>query len=620
MRFSIYQKLFVNRVLCQIERRKAVVAAYTDEQICEASVALRFRAKSGELPKSLIVDAFSLVQEAANRVIGMRHYRVQLQAGVNLVSKCVVEMATGEGKTLTALLPLYLYGLYGKGSHLATANDYLALRDSTEMKPVLESLGMTVGTVQHETSDDDRRTAYRCDVTYGTLAEFGFDFLRDRMKGRYQVLKRKTQDARNQKVTRQLHFVLVDEADSIMIDDASTPLIIGAVASNNEEKKKALYRWAAVQAPSAKENREFRYIEHRKKVELTEHGRTWARSEALKTAVADRPSVDLYEYLERAIKVERNYFRDRNYVVGDGEVTIVDENTGRLAVGRFWQDGLHQAIQAREQVDITMPTASAARLTVQSLVLSHHQRAGMTGTARSSKREFRKVYKMGVIRIPTRKKCRRKQLATHHLTNEHSKQIAICQSVKKLVDSGRPVLIGSRSVAKSEALSKMFHHAGITHEILNARNEAEEASIVASAGDLGRVTISTSMAGRGTDIKISDQVATNGGLHVLIAELNDCQRIDRQLIGRCARQGDPGSYQFFLSREDLIFDKKNKTGFWIKLFDKLPFAPAEWFFRKAQSQVDNKKTRERAGMLHQEKKRLRALRQAGLDPVLDVAD
>ena len=594
----------------------------SDSEIRNEALEIGFRAKSGELPRKLIVPTFALVQEASYRAIGLRHYDVQLLAGINLVNKCIVEMATGEGKTLTALLPLTLFGFYGKGSHLATANDYLARRDAQEMKSVFESLGLSVGMVQHTSTDEERKLAYQSDITYGTLAEFGFDFLRDRMKCRYkEVALRESQsilaDSLSE-VTRRLHFVLVDEADSIMIDDASTPLIIGAHADRPKEKSIRLYTWAANHAPIAVEGRDFRYIEYRKKVELTERGRELARELATNSIVRDLPSVDAYEYLERAIKVERNYIRDKHYVVREGEVTIVDENTGRLAVGRFWQDGLHQAIQARERVEITTPTATAARLTVQSLVLSFPNRAGMTGTAKSSKREFRKVYKMNVVTVPTNKLCVREQLETKYHRDFETKLHDIRDTVVRLRAAGRPVLIGSRSVSKSESLSLLFAEAGISHKVLNARNEPLEAEIVAKAGQANTVTISTNMAGRGTDIKIPDDVANAGGLHVLMTELNDSRRIDRQLIGRCARQGDPGTYQVFLCNDDHVFDPINKTQIWAALLRWIPLLPRIVFFRGAQGAVDRKKRRERLAMLFQEKKRLRALRQAGIDPVLDV--
>ena len=595
----------------------------SDQQLLDECRELRFRAKGGERRDRLIAPMFAIVQEASHRALGMRHFDVQLKAGINLAEKCVVEMATGEGKTLTAVLPLALHALRGKGAHLATANDYLARRDAEEMRAVFERIGMSTGIIQHEDTDDDRNLAYRKDVTYGTLSELGFDFLRDRMKARVRrhtatTVESESSDGFSQPVCRRLHFVLVDEADSIMIDDASTPLIIGAVTSATDERKSRLFQWAAKNAAIADAVGNYRYIEHLQKVELTEKGRRVARNLAVTSNVADQPSVDLYEYLERGIKVRRNYVRDRNYVLNNGEATIVDENTGRLAVGRFWQDGLHQAIQAHEGLKITVPTASAARLTIQSLVLSYPHRAGMTGTARSSRREFRKVYKMSVIRIPTNKRCRRKKLPTVVAENERSKMERIRDDVMRLREEGRPVLIGSRSVSKSETLSELFSKAGIAHEVLNARHEAAEAEIVARAGTSGTVTISTSMAGRGTDIKLDDIAISRGGLHVLITELNDSKRVDRQLIGRCARQGDPGTYRTYLAFDDHVMDPKNQTQWWLYLAKRFPFLPRPWFFRCAQRQINAKKMRDRLAMLHNEKKRLRALRQAGFDPVLDV--
>ena len=600
----------------QISAAKSEYAQASNRQLLERSVELKFRAKSGESAERLVVPAFALVQEASHRVLGMRHFDVQLLAGLNLVSKCVIEMSTGEGKTLTALLPLYLHALYGKGSHLATANDYLARRDGQEMGPVFQLLGMRVGTVQNDSSDAERLGAYKADITYGTLAEFGFDFLRDRMKKRIGEgdMLPGTANADELPVGRGLHFVLVDEADSIMIDDASTPLIIGAMNTAEQSHAALLYGWAAKHAPEARERSEFRYIEHEQKVELSERGRGWVRQVA-KDSVANVATVDQYEYMERAIKVERDYIRDRNYVVSDGAVSIIDNNTGRLAVGRFWQDGLHQAIQAREGLQITIPTGSAARLTVQSLVLSYPKRAGMTGTARPSRREFRKVYKMSVIRIPNRRPCQRRKMRTVICRDEQKKIEAIRDKIQELHQAGRPVLVGSRSVAKSEGLSELLTQCGIEHQILNARHEAQEASIVAQAGGPGVVTISTSMAGRGTDIKLGEHVEELGGLHVIIAELNDSLRVDRQLIGRCARQGDRGSYQLFLSPDDHVMDLKHKVETWYWLARRLPM---EWVYRRAQAKINSKNVRDRLAMLHHEKKRLRSLRQAGLDPVLDV--
>lgn len=623
----LYSKLQTLRLLAQTKKAGELFTDLPDSEIRERTLDLRFRAKTGVVPRKILPEAFALIQEVSRRVLGMKHFDVQLMAGINLASKCIVEMATGEGKTLTAMLPLFLHALNGKGAHLATANDYLARRDAETTRPVFEALGLTVGVVESSSSDPERRAAYNSDITYGTCAEFGFDFLRDRMKRRAsKITNTRTSETATeaedenmlQAVRRKMHFILVDEADSIMIDDAGTPLIIGASSSKQRERVTRMYQWCSKHATKARESNEFRYIEHRKKVELTESGRTWVREISRSSQMSDLPVVDLYEYMERAIKVERDYQLDRNYVVNSGVVTIVDNNTGRLAVGRHWQDGIHQAIEAREGLTITVPTASAAQLTIQSLILSYPVRAGMTGTARSSRREFRKVYKMRVVSIPTRLPSQRQRWPSQFFADEQSKMLAIRDEVVKLRDAGRSVLIGSRSVAKSERLSTLFNEANIPHDVLNARYEDKEAEIVACAGEIGRVTISTSMAGRGTDIKLDESVRSQGGLHVVICELNDSARVDRQLIGRCARQGDPGSFRYFHSLDDHVLDPKNRTEIWGKLLRAIPFSPPEWWFRCAQSQIHAKSVRDRLAMLHFEKKKLRTLKQAGLDPVLDV--
>jgi len=479
LRSPLIRRARANRKLRRINAYESSLSSRSIEQLRETSHDLRFRAKMGERPEKLVVEAFSLVREVSDRVTGMRHFDVQILAGIHLASKCIVEMATGEGKTLTALLPMYLHGLYGKGAHLATANDYLARRDGETMQPVFETLGLSVGIIQRDDSDADRRRAYGCDVTYGTSTEFGFDFLRDRMKRRVSKSRpgangwstaddtTSSGDATTP-VCRKLHFILVDEADSVMIDDASTPLIIGAATSTQEDKKRRLFHWAAEHASDAREGVESKYIEHRKKVELTERGRLWVRERSAESPLPNVAIVDTFEYIERAIQVERDYRRDRNYVIADGEVTIVDNNTGRLAVGRYWQDGIHQAIQAREGLEITVPTASSAQLTIQSLILSYPHRAGMTGTARSSRREFRRVYKLGVVRIPTRLPSRRSRWRTVYCSTQEGKLRAIRDEVAQLQQDGRPVLIGSRSVVKSELLSELFSASGIDHQILNA--------------------------------------------------------------------------------------------------------------------------------------------------------
>lgn len=619
LRVPLYRKVYVRSQLNKIERIGKQLLGHSDDQLRAESLELAYQAKGGSPIESYLPRAYAVLRESSRRVLGLWHYDVQIMAGINLASKCIVEMATGEGKTLTALLPLYLHALRGKGAHLATANDYLARRDGEQMRPLFSFLGMSLGTVQNSSSDQERRAAYHSDITYCTLNEVGFDFLRDRMKtAASERLHQASEKEEFRTVGRNFHFILVDEADSIMIDDASTPLIIGAPGGRCSDEKQALYRWAAEHAPAATEEKQYHYIQHEKKCELTEQGRDWARSCQRNSRVSAAPVVDAFEYLERAIKVERDYELDKNYVVHNGQVHIVDENTGRVAVGRFWQDGLHQAIQAREDLEITTPNSSAARVTLQSLVMSYPLRAGMTGTASSSKAEFRKTYKMNVVSIPTRKPCIRRRSSTRFASSQQTKLQQLGSTVKHMQAMGRPVLVGSRTVAKSELISAELNRIGVAHSVLNARNEELEASIVAEAGQKGRVTISTSMAGRGTDIVLGDGVKELGGLYVIIAELNDSRRVDRQLIGRCARQGDPGGYQLFLALDDEVMDFKHGTTKYAQVARYLPALSRERMFRLAQRKVNGKAMRLRLAMLHHEKKRLRSLRQAGLDPVLDV--
>ena len=617
------REIYGRRILASILRKGDELYSVSDSALREQCAELRLRAQSGEKLSMFLADAFALISETSHRILGMRHFDVQLSAGISLASRCIVEMATGEGKTLTAMLPLFLYGLSRKGAHLATANDYLARRDAEITRPVFEALGFTIGVVQNTSTEAERRAAYHCDLTYGTCTEFGFDFLRDRMKRRASKIAGIHSNEVNgepalQPVRRPMNFILVDEADSILIDDAGTPLIIGAASSKHRDRVTRLYRWASTHSGAAREINEFRHVEHLKTIELTESGRTWVRDIARKNQMSDIAVVDLYEFMERAIKVRRDYLKDRNFIVSNETVTIVDNNTGRIAVGRLWQDGIHQAIEAQEGLAITVPTGSAAQLTVQSLILSYPGRAGMTGTASPARREFRKVYKMPVIVIPTRLPSQRKQWPTQFYDLEQTKMLAIRDEVIELRKAGRAILIGSRSVVKSEFLSSLFSDAGIPHDVLNARHEDREAEIIARAGEVERVTISTSMAGRGTDIKLEERTRAKGGLHVILCELNDSARVDRQLIGRCARQGDPGSFRYFISPEDHVMDPKNRTDFWATALRRIRFVNPMWCFLGAQATITGKNVRERLAMLHFEKKRLRTLKQAGLDPVLDV--
>lgn len=607
----------------------------TDREIRKQSLALRYRARSGESLSRLLPEAYALVRVTSERTLGMRHYDVQMLGGIALFKGAIAEMETGEGKTLTATLPVYLRALMGYGSHLATVNDYLAARDAEEMAPVYEALGLTIGVIQTQDSRDQRRAAYHCDITYGTAKEFGFDFLRDRLllrrMGRQlseflgEGSSQRWDEAGDMPVQRESYYCVVDEADSILIDEARTPLIIGSIGEDAVDQITQTYAWAAHHASIFEENDDYEYDHEKRKVELTYAGRQRVRALPKPDLVTEMGLVDLYEYIERSVKVFRDFHLDQHYVVLDGEITIVDESTGRLAEGRKWRDGIHQAIEAKENVEITVATGQAARITIQDLFLRYRFLGGMTGTARSATREFRKVYKLNVIQIPTNRPNQRMQWDDKVTGHADAKWNAVVDEVKRINAEGRPVLIGTRSIEKSETLSKLLDGEEINHQVLNAHEVEREADIVAQAGQNSKVTVATNMAGRGTDIKLSEGVADIGGLHVICTELHDSARIDRQLIGRCARQGDPGSYRQFMSLDDDIFREAHgrEKSERIARQGESRVDVASHFAsqtRKAQAKVEKKHYRDRATMLHHEKERKKMQREIGQDPYLDSAD
>jgi preprotein translocase subunit SecA len=606
--------------------------ALSDPQLRKESLGLRYRARSGETLERLLVEAFGLVREAGRRKLGMRHFDVQLLGGAAVHHRSIVEMQTGEGKTLTATLPMYLAALEGKGAHLATVNDYLARRDAEWMGPLYQALGMSVGVIQAQQPQDARRKAYACDVTYGTANEMGFDFLRDRLLKR--SLSGGQQDlfgqmlggaaaAHDEPVQRDLHFMLVDEADSILIDEARTPLIISALPGEDEQIAAEAYRWAARVRDQFIENEHYEYDHEERTVELSLGGRQLVRGLEKPSAMDRLPLSTIYEYVQRAIKVHREMFLNRHYVIRDGEIVIVDEFTGRLAEGRKWRAGIHQAVEAQEGVEITFATNQAARITVQDLFLRYERLGGMTGTASTSSRELRKIYQVHVEPVPTNRPPIRKQLPTLVFGDADQKWNAIVHDAMDQLARGRPVLIGTRSIDKSEHLAELLASHGAMPTVLNAKHIEREAEIVAQAGQLGKLTVATNMAGRGTDIRLGPGVPELGGLHVICTELHEAQRIDRQLIGRCGRQGDPGTYRQFLALDDEIL----LAGFGPKKAERLktlgvkstgPLKGLEPLFRKAQRRVERRHFRDRKIMLYHEKERQKIQRQMGQDPYLDT--
>jgi preprotein translocase subunit SecA len=611
-------------ILDQVNALETKVQRLTDTELRKESLSLRYRARSGEPLALLLPEGYALVREAGRRTIQMRHFDVQILGGIALFHHSIVEMQTGEGKTLTATLPMYLYALSGNGAMLATVNDYLARRDAQWTMPLYHALGMTVGVIQTDMQPPLRREAYHRDITYGTAREFGFDFLKDRLllrkivEGKHDLIGTLLGETNNhvteQPMQREPYFALVDEADSILIDEASTPLIISAAPSEDSKRKAERYRWAASVVPHFGEKTEYTYDHDKRTVDLTPSGRKKVRALHKPTALDQTGLQDIYEFVQRAILVSRNYHRDEHYVLRNGEVVIVDEFTGRLGEGRKWREGVHQAVEAKEGVNVTCETGQAARVTVQDFFLRFEHLAGMTGTANTSKRELKKIYRCRVVPVPTHRPPQRKRLSTMLYQKESAKWEAIVNEVAKVHKAGRPILIGTRTIDKSILLSEKLRQAGIEHHVLNAYRIAEEAEIVAKAGEQGKVTVSTNMAGRGTDIKISEEVRQLGGLHVICTELHESARIDRQLIGRCGRQGDPGTYRQYLSAEDELLQK----AFGKRRHFSANVSASEKKFRRAQRKVERKSYRNRKVMLYYEKERKKMQRSMGQDPYLDA--
>ena len=624
------------RLVRKVEAYDSQLQRLTDHELLKRSLALRYEAQSGTAPDKISVEAFALVRESARRTIDMQHYPVQLLGGFAMFDRSIAVMQTGEGKTLTATLPLYLAALSGKGAHLTTANDYLAARDADLMRPVFEALGMTVGVIEADTHKSQRPAQYNADVTYSTAKEIGFDFLRDRLADRQakfenqnliQNLVGSNQTTQATIVQRGLNFILVDEADSILIDEARTPLIVSSLPDEVAKAKIELYRWCSKVVQQFNLDQHYTHAEKSKLVELNADGRQQVRTLAKPDLLARTPLMDIYEQVEQAIFVDENYILGRQYVVRDGEVVIVDEFTGRLAEGRKWRAGLHQAIEAKEDLEVSVETGESARITIQDLFLKYDQLAGMTGTAANSSTELKPIYNTRVVEVPTNRPPQRKKWSDRVFATEQDKWKAIVEEVIQVRDQGRPVLIGTRSIDKSELLSGMLEERGVEHDVLNARNLAREAEIVAAAGQPGRVVVATNMAGRGTDIKVSDAALEQGGLHVICSEVHDSARIDRQLIGRCGRQGDPGSYRQFVSLADEILEsgigesraKKLQQQTAHSAMSSRSLARFASLFRTAQRNIEKRHYRGRKMLLHREKLRHEMQIEMGQDPYLDTA-
>ena len=507
----------------------------SDSSLAAKTLEFKERLAKGETLDDLLPEAFAVVREASRRVLGMRHFDVQLIGGIVLHQGKIAEMSTGEGKTLVATAPTYLNALEGKGVHVITVNDYLAKRDSEWMGQVYKFLGMSVGLIVHDMDFRQRKLAYNSDITYGTNNEFGFDYLRDNM-----VV------SLDQMVQRPLHYCLIDEVDSILIDEARTPLIISGPGQKSTDD----YYTLAKYVPRLKKDEDYTIDEKQKTVAPTEAGVAKMEKMLGVKNLYDTENLELNHLFVQALRAQVMMTRDKDYVVKDGKVIIVDEFTGRLMYGRRYSDGLHQAIEAKEGLVVERESQTLATITFQNYFRMYDKLAGMTGTAKTEEQEFIKIYGLEVIQIPTNKPKRREDLPDAIYKTKRGKYRAVVREVVRRHKTGQPILIGTTSIEQSEELSHMLKEAGIVHNVLNAKYHEMEAHIVAQAGQKGQVTIATNMAGRGTDIVLGEGVAELGGLAIIGTERHESRRIDNQLRGRAGRQGDPGSSQFFLSLED----------------------------------------------------------------------
>ena len=562
---SIFEKIFgthsenelkrIHPIIDRIESMEEEFKSYSDEELRNKTAEYKERLDKGETLDDILPEAYATVREAASRVLGMRHYRVQLIGGVILHQGRIAEMRTGEGKTLVSTLPAYLNALEGKGAHIITVNDYLAKRDAEWMGKIHEFLGLTVGVVLNSMENDERRKAYNCDITYVTNNELGFDYLRDNMV----IYKERL-------VQRGLYFAVIDEVDSVLVDEARTPLIISgqsgkstklyeicnmlAMQLERGEASAEFSKMNAIMGEMIEETGDFVVNEKEKSVNLTEDGIKKVERFFNIENLADPENLEIQHNTILALRAHNLMFKDQDYVVKDGEILIVDEFTGRIMPGRRYSDGLHQAIEAKEKVNVKRESRTLANITFQNLFNKYMKKSGMTGTALTEEQEFRDIYGMDVIVIPTNKPVLRVDQNDAVYKTKKEKYQAVVDEVIRAHATGQPVLVGTITIEVSELLSKMLKREGIAHKVLNAKFHEMEAEIVADAGVFGAVTIATNMAGRGTDIKLEEESKAAGGLKIIGTERHESRRIDNQLRGRAGRQGDPGESRFYISLED----------------------------------------------------------------------
>jgi preprotein translocase subunit SecA len=554
-----------------------------------------------------VATAFALVREAAVQTIGQRHYDVQLVGGWILLEGMVAEMETGEGKTLTATLAAAAAALAGVPVHVITVNDYLAERDAKWMAPIYEALGLDVGTIVHGMTPDRRQKSYACAVAYCTNKELAFDYLRDRITLRgdpsrlhlqLETVGTRAQNRNSRLLLRGLHFGIVDEADSVLVDEARTPLIISGAQNTSNETE--MYEQALDMARHLTQGRHYRLLRSERRVEFTASGRGKLQEfgRARGKFWVRRQLRD--ELVMQGLTALHLFQRDEHYLVRDEKVQIIDEYTGRLMPDRSWEDGLHQMIEVKEGCPITAQNRTLARISYQRFFRRYIRLAGMTGTAKEVSRELERIYGLTVVRVPTNRPLRRVELRDRVVRTRDEKWDTVVERIRTYHELGRPVLVGTRSVEASETLSSLLNVAGLEHQVLNARQDEEEADTIARAGEAGRITVATNMAGRGTDIRLGDGVAEGGGLHVIATERHDARRIDRQLSGRCGRQGDPGTFEVVVSLEDEILEthanRLRKTVAGRNGLISAAFLTRS-LFRHAQKKAERKHARIRADLL-----------------------
>ena len=597
-------------IVAAVDAQGAEIHQFSDAQITEACRDLRRRLRRDGYRRDLVARAFALVREVSERTVGLRQLGVQLIGGLVMLNGMVAEMETGEGKTLTATLPACTLAFGAVPVHIITVNDYLAERDAEWMGPIYQALGLTVGTIVHGMDPAARRAAYNCDLTYCTNKEVAFDYLRDRIvlwdrPSPIRLRLERLYGAKsriNRLAMRGLHFAIVDEADSVLVDEARTPLIISAETDGIYNPD--IYRQALALAETLQKRKDFAILGNDRTIELKARGKGAVAGADWPITGASLNIQQREELVRQALVALYLFDRDKHYLVKDDKVQIIDEYTGRLMADRSWERGLHQLIEAKEGCEMTSRKETQARISYQRFFRRYLALAGMTGTAREVAAELWTIYRLRVVTIPTHRPLRRRLLPDRVYPAAAQKWQAVVESVAGMNRQGRPVLVGTRSVEASEHLSRLMTDADLSHRVLNARQDREEADIIARAGEQGRITVATNMAGRGTDIRLGPSVADMGGLHVIATERHDARRIDRQLFGRCGRQGDPGTCEAIVSLEDeLVAVYAGRLRQWlaalsIRTLGRLLFRPVGWIlFHRAQAAAERQHARMRRDLL-----------------------